>query len=230
MLSAESLAEVMGETVSADRYAELYPGVCRAMNKCGCTTVVRAAAWHSQIGHESVGLKYMREIWGPTAQQLTYQGRMGNNEPGDGEKYMGRGPLQVTGKDNYRDLSQWANSMGLVDSPTFFVDDPVQLEGDFYGFTGVVWYWTVQQPSLNLYADAGDIENVSKLVNAPAWVGDPNRHANGIEDRTNRYHQALSMGDDILAPIDVPGHLPDNPFVISDYATASKAIASQFLA
>lgn len=191
------LSQAMGGSVSLDRYRELLPGFRDCVNRCNAATPKRINMLVAQLGHESVGLKYMKEIWGPTAAQLTYQGRMGNNNPGDGERYMGRGPIQITGKDNYRSLSQWAHSKGYAPSPTFFVNQPTQLESPQYGFLGAIWYWTVAQPRCNEFSDADNIEDVSKLINAPAWVGTPQR-ANGIEDRIARWRRAQSMD---LAPI-----------------------------
>lgn len=191
------LSKAMGDSVSLERYAQLLPYVADALKKSDCITVNRIAMWCAQIGHESVGLKYMRELWGPTADQLTYQGRMGNDQPGDGYRYLGRGPIQVTGKDNYRNLSKWAFSEGYVPTATYFVDNPTQLEQDEYAFLGAIWYWTVAQSTLNTLSDNGDVSRASKAINR----GNPNAalEANGIADRTNRWVTCKAIGIPLLS-------------------------------
>ena len=116
----------------------------------------------SQVGHESGGLQFMEEI----ASGQQYEGRvdLGNTQPGDGRRFKGRGPIQVTGRNNYSTLSKWAFERNLVPSATFFVDQPEQLGSDQYGFIGVVWYWTSAR-DMNKFADAGDIEGGSVAVN-----------------------------------------------------------------
>lgn len=187
-LTPESLRDVMGAALSLDRYRALLPAVNQALLDAGCTTIQRCAMWFAQVGHESVGLKYMQEIWGPTSQQLTYQGRMGNTNPGDGARYKGHGPLQITGKDNHRTVSQWAYARGIVPTPTYFVDFPDELAGDRFGFVGVTWYWTVAR-NMNSYADAHDIVGGTRAVNGGTY---------GLDDRTGRWNRALAMGDAIL--------------------------------
>lgn len=189
------LWEAMGGVLSVERYAELLPAFSDALRRCDATTINRVAMFCAQVGHESVGLKYMAEIWGPTSDQLSYQGRMGNTAPGDGYRYRGSGPIQVTGRNNFTALSRWAFDEGLVPSPTFFVDNPDELRGDTYGFLGAIWYWTLHD--LNWWADAGDIENASKAINAPAWIG-TSRRANGITDRIRRWNLCLGMGSKLL--------------------------------
>jgi len=188
-------------TVSSDRFTELLPFVSECLVRAQCTTVKRAAMLLAQVGHESGGLRWFRELWGPTAQQLTYQGRMGNNNPGDGERYMGRGPLQITGFDNYSALSRWSHAQGYVPTASYFVDNPTELETPKYGFLGVVWYFLVARPTINQMADAGDIRGVSIAINGGT---------HGLDDRIARYNRCLAIGDQLLelikeAPAPPPG-------------------------
>jgi len=202
------LADLMDNVPGVD-YAKLLPFVQDCLVKSGCNNNNRIAMWGAQIGHESVGLRYMKEI-GDAAYFAKYNNRSDlGNGPTDGPRYPGRGPIQVTGRNNYRKLSQWAFKEGYCPTPTYFEDHPTELEKYEYAFLGAIWYWTVAQPRINEYCDRGDVENVSKFINAPAWVGNPNRRANGIQDRIRRWDRAKAMNlmplieEDELAGVDV---------------------------
>ena len=181
------LARAMGSSVPAARYQQLLPAAVQCLIDCECTTPARIAMWCAQIGHESGGLRWMEEIADGSAYE--WRADLGNTQAGDGRRFKGRGPIQVTGRHNYTLLSRWAHAHGLVPSPTFFVDQPAQLASDRYGFIGVTWYWTTQRP-MNDAADARDLERATRYINGGL---------NGIDDRRNRYNRALSMGTDLLA-------------------------------
>lgn len=187
-MDGQTLSAAMSGTLSLARYEQLAPAFSAALDAAGCTTIDRVAMWCAQIGHESAGLKYMEEI----ASGAAYEGRrdLGNLQPGDGRRYKGRGPIQVTGRANYASLSRWAFSRGLVPTATFFVDQPVQLASDAYGFLGAVWYWTSAR-AMNRYADACDIEGATRAVNGGL---------NGLADRRQRWERCRAMGATLLTP------------------------------
>lgn len=186
-LTPDSLAEAMGNSLTRDRYRELFPTFRDALIQADCTTVERAAMFCAQIGHESMGLYYMEEIHDGS----NYEGRrdLGNVHPGDGRRFKGRGPIQVTGRYNYTRLSQWAHSKGYVPTPTYFVDNPHELAQPKYGFLGAVWYWTVERPQINSLCDKRDLDAVTIAING-------GKH--GIDHRRTRYERCLRLGTRIL--------------------------------
>lgn len=183
----ETLAAAMGNSVTAARYAELEPAFSAAMADAGCTTVARAAMWCAQVGHESLGLRYMEEIASGTA----YEGRrdLGNVQPGDGPRFKGRGPIQLTGRGHYADCSKWAFARGLVPSDNYFLANPEQLASVRFGFVGAVWYWTVARPGLNAMSDARDLRAATLAINGGT---------NGLDARRTRYERCLALGSALL--------------------------------
>lgn len=94
----------------------------------------------------------------------------------------------MTGRAHYAELSEWAHANGFVPTPTYFVDNPAELETVRYGFLGAVWYWTVSR-NMNGFADSGDIVGASYAVNG----GD-----HGLDDRIARWNRCLELGTALL--------------------------------
>lgn len=133
----------------------------------------------AQVMHESGGLVYDREIWGPTAAQKRYEGRkdLGNVQPGDGSKYRGYGPIQVTGRYNVTEFFNWCVEQGL--NPPDFITFPSLIADSPWAGWSVVWYWETR--NLNRYADSNDIEMITRRVNGGL---------NGYADRLDYYDRA----------------------------------------
>lgn len=202
-MDTATLRSAMQETYIADSVlAEYLPHFEEAMRAAQINTVRRAAAWCSQIGHESAGLRYMAEIE--------------TSNPSwswDRTRYRGRGPIQLTWQDNYRKFGIWCRKAGYIDDPELFVNKPELVEQPRWGFLAASWYWLKGGPrpgQINAFADAGDILGVSRCVNG--WVPTPN----GMPDRQARYNRALELGTALLPQED-------------DMANAAEKIEEQLL-
>ncbi|CAK0780383.1 putative chitinase [Gammaproteobacteria bacterium] len=132
--------------------------------------VLREAAFLAQIAHESGELHHVREIWGPTDWQVKYEGHkgLGNILPGDGKRFMGRGLIQLTGRDNYRRCS-----LALFQDDRL-LNNPTLLEEPENAALSAAWYWNERR--INVPADAGDFQTVTKRIN-PALLGFQKRQA-----------------------------------------------------
>lgn len=159
--------------ISQAKTDKWYQPVKSACLEFGITGSVRIAAYLAQIGHESGGFVYTREIWGPTKAQLKYEGRpdLGNANIGDGRRFLGRGLIQITGRSNYAAVSK-----GLgVD----FVADPVLLEHDVNAARSAAWWWA--NNGCNEIADSGDFVRLTRKINGGT---------NGLDDRIARWNRA----------------------------------------
>jgi putative chitinase len=145
-------------------------------------TPKRQACFIGQCMHESGGFKFLKENLNYSAKALmatwpsrfpdmdtaekferqpekiankVYSGRMGNTEDGDGAKYIGRGLIQLTGKDNYMAFGE-AIGEDLVANPQL-------VEQPRYAALSAGWFFNKR--NLNALADVMDIETMSKRIN-----------------------------------------------------------------
>lgn len=192
-ITAQTLAQLAGTTENENMRATI-AGLQRGGVGAGLERPHRLAMYLGQLAHESAGWKFDREIWGPTAAQKRYEGRkdLGNTQPGDGSRFRGRGPIQITGRHNYGEFTAWARKMDR-DAPDF-VADPDAVNTDPWEGLGPIWYWDTR--NINTMADRGDFETVTRRINGGL---------NGYADRQMRYARAalILMG---RKPNDVRGY------------------------
>jgi predicted chitinase len=151
-LTAKQLRAVMPH-LSDDRAATFLKPLNAAMREFDITTPKRQAAFLAQIAHESGELKYMEEI----ASGEAYEDRksLGNTEPGDGKRYKGRGPIQLTGRNNYRKAGA-ALHLDLEGKPELATQPDV-------GCRVAGWFWKTH--GLNELADQDDFLQITKRIN-----------------------------------------------------------------
>jgi predicted chitinase/LysM repeat protein len=149
--------------LSQSRAEQLLPHLNKAMIEGGINTPKRQAAFLAQLAHESVGLTAFEEY----ASGAAYEGRkdLGNIYPGDGVRYKGRGPIQLTGRANYRAAGK-ALGIDLEGNPKRAADPDV-------GFRIAVWFWNSR--NLSASADAGNFDYITYRING-GQNGKASRH------------------------------------------------------
>jgi predicted chitinase len=163
------------------------PRAEKAMLERHIATQDRARMFLAQVLHESGGLNFFEEI----ASGAKYEGRrdLGNTQPGDGRRYKGRGPIQLTGRANYRSFGQ-ALGLPLEDRPELAARHDI-------GWRIAALYW--QSRGLNELADQGQFVRITKRINGGT---------NGLEERV-RYLGIVSRDDCRPRPPDALAHLTD---------------------
>lgn len=163
MIDAAILKKIMPQCRNPEDWV---PHLSAAMKKYEIDSKERQAAFLAQIAHESGELRYTREIWGPTEAQKRYEGRkdLGNTQAGDGEKYKGRGLIQVTGRNNYQKCGR------ALDLP--LEAKPQLLEQPEHASMSAAWFFGTH--GCNELADEDNFEAITREING-GLTGWPDR-------------------------------------------------------
>ena len=169
--------------------------------KYDISTPERQSAFIGQCAHESGNFKTLQENLNYSAEGLmktwpsrfatmdiasqyarqpakiagkVYNGRLGNTSEEEAAKYLGRGLIQLTGRENYANCGSSIGADILAD-PTLLLDPR-------YAALSAGWFWN--KKGLNSLADSGDIETMTKRINGGLI---------GLDDRKAKIAKALSV-------------------------------------
>lgn len=144
-----------------------------AGNPSESTQCYRMAAFVAQVGHESSGLTSFEEL----ASGAEYEGKcqgLGNCNPGDGVRFKGRGAIQITGRNNYRDAGAY---LGLP-----LLTNPELASFPSGGFAVTVWFWTANGLNSLATSSTNDFLELTRRING--------KKMNGLADRLDRWNDA----------------------------------------
>jgi putative chitinase len=157
-----------------------HASICAALDEFDVTGPVRVAAFIAQTAHETLGFRLTRELWGPTQTQRLYEPpaskarSLGNVQPGDGRRFLGRGLIQITGRANYVTCGK---ALGVDIATT-----PELLEQNEWAARSAAWWWRAH--GCNALADSGDFVALTKRINGGT---------NGLADRERRWEIAKAV-------------------------------------
>ena len=156
------------------------PVLNTAMNRYQIVGSKRVAAFIAQIGHESGQFRYVRELGNDQYLSKydtgTLAKRLGNTPEadGDGQKYRGRGLIQITGRANYKACGE---ALGLD-----LINQPELLEKPQHACMSAGWFWATK--GLSTLADEGKFETITRRINGGV---------NGLAERQMLYVRALKV-------------------------------------
>ncbi|MFA6727822.1 MAG: glycoside hydrolase family 19 protein [Prevotella sp.] len=168
-MTKEDLLRICPSVHGADTYVPIFN---KYMGQYGIIGRMRESAFIAQVLHESGCFRYTEEI--ASGRAYEFRKDLGNTNAGDGERYKGRGFIQITGKSNYALISK---SLGVD-----FVQFPQRLSEPTYCVESACWFWVTK--GLNVLADNGEFKTITQRINGGL---------NGYAERLKYYKKALSI-------------------------------------
>lgn len=148
-------------------FEQIFIYILKYAEEFDINTPLRWSHFLAQIAHESAELRYSEEIASGKAYDTGKLAvRLGNTPQadGDGQKYKGRGLIQITGRANYEAYKKYCG-FDVVTKPQLLAQ-PVGA------IRSAMWFWKTK--GLNELADRDEFTVITKRINGGT---------NGIEDR-----------------------------------------------
>ena len=148
-------------------FEQIFLYILKYAEEFDINTPLRWSHFLAQIAHESAELRYSEEIASGKAYDTGKLAvRLGNTPQadGDGQKYKGRGLIQITGRANYEAYKKCCG-FDVVTKPQLLAQ-PVGA------IRSAMWFW--KSKGLNELADRDEFTVITKRINGGT---------NGIEDR-----------------------------------------------
>ena len=184
-ITKEQLSKIMNCSVDSlpDSLMDDY---ARCVQNCNMDTLEQVY-FLGQVGHESAGLRYPMEI----ASGADYEWRtdLGNNQAGDGVKFAGTGFIQVTGRANHQDFSDYLDSIGQSDPNIMAIGKTWSAERYPWSISGNWWRNNNMQGMCKARKECtnAQIDEIGARVNG-------RNRPNGADDRisfTDRAYKTL---------------------------------------
>lgn len=231
MITAETL-KALSPQANATRISVYAPALEAARDEYGIDTPRRVAHFMAQLSHECDNFRALVENLNysaqglyktfpkrvgslENAQRLVNEGKaaiaeaiygnrpeLGNVEPGDGFRYIGRGFIMITGRANYK---RYGELTGLP-----LVEQPQKLEEAETAARASGAFWRAK--NLNALADADDLVGITRIINGGT---------NGLDHRKALYERAKQVWPEPVLPPSYPGYTPLSQYFTLEELTQS---------
>lgn len=165
-MTNEQIAKVLGVPLS--RVAEHWPNIEKYLQAlCGDQYGNRVAiAALATIRVECPPFMPIHEYGGLARAERLYGGRkdLGNDRPGDGAKYVGRGFIQLTGKVNYKHYGEQLG-VDMIDDPNDPKDNDDPEKAILPDLAAAIFACYFHEKGCDVAANQLDWKRVRRLVN-----------------------------------------------------------------
>jgi putative chitinase len=201
VFDASQITAIAPQAPSPDIWATALSAACEQFE---INTTERIAAFLAQVAFESNSLTVLEENCNYSSNRLlavfprdfvsltaavpyannpqktaslVYAGKYGNGpeSSGDGWTYHGRGPIQITFKDNYASLAKALSNAALLSTPSIVATRQ-------WGSLAAAWFFSTR--GCNELADSGDFTGITRKINGGL---------NGLTDREVYWERAKNV-------------------------------------
>jgi predicted chitinase len=156
-LSPELISAILGAFGPLANVQANWPLVESSLDGLGIYSPLTAVAAIATISVETGRFSPIKEQGGPTYLTNLYENRkdLGNDQPGDGLKFRGRGFIQITGRWDYEHFGEKLG-IDLIGNPDAALDA---------GVSAGILAWYFEERQVQQYADSQNWEMVRRRVN-----------------------------------------------------------------